>query len=96
MEETTIAEAIKKGNPCVFFDVTLGGVPAGRIKLELFKSVAPKTVENFRQCVGEAREGVLRARASQQCPWCALAGSALANLRRAVSRSATRAASSIE
>ena len=51
MEETTVAEAVKKGNPCVFFDVTLGGAPAGRLKMELFKSVAPRTVENFRQYV---------------------------------------------
>lgn len=60
MEETTVAEAVKKGNPCVFFDVTLGGVPAGRLKMELFKTVAPKTVENFRQlCTGEYKKGGL-------------------------------------
>lgn len=33
--------------------------PAGRIKMELFKDVAPKTVENFRQfCTGGLRKTV--------------------------------------
>ncbi|KFB52696.1 AGAP002952-PC-like protein [Anopheles sinensis] len=37
-----------------FFDVSLGGLPAGRIVFELFPSVAPKTCENFRAlCTGE-------------------------------------------
>jgi len=32
----------------------LGGHKAGRIKMELFKDVCPKTAENFRQmCTGE-------------------------------------------
>lgn len=35
-------------NPIVFFDVTIGGIPAGRIKMELFADIAPKTAENFR------------------------------------------------
>lgn len=43
-------------NPIVFFDVTIGGVTAGRIKMELFADVVPKTAENFRQmCTGEFR-----------------------------------------
>jgi len=43
-------------NPIVFFDITMGGHPIGRIKMELFKNVAPKTAENFRQfCTGEFR-----------------------------------------
>merc|ERR1711907_184416 len=42
------------GNPHVWMDVSIGGKPAGRIVLELFKSVVPKTVENFRAlCSGE-------------------------------------------
>ncbi|XP_058060103.1 peptidyl-prolyl cis-trans isomerase G isoform X1 [Anopheles bellator] len=37
-----------------FFDVSLGGLPAGRIVFELFPSVAPKTCDNFRAlCTGE-------------------------------------------
>lgn len=35
-------------NPIVFFDIAMGGHPVGRIKMELFKNIAPKTVENFR------------------------------------------------
>jgi peptidyl-prolyl isomerase F (cyclophilin D) len=41
-------------NPRVFFDVTIGGKPAGRIVMELRADVAPKTAENFRAlCTGE-------------------------------------------
>ncbi|KAH9686337.1 peptidyl-prolyl cis-trans isomerase CYP22 [Citrus sinensis] len=36
-------------NPIVFFDVTIGTIPAGRIKMELFADIAPKTAENFRK-----------------------------------------------
>lgn len=43
-------------NPVVFFDVTLGGEPLGRVKMELFADVVPKTAENFRQyCTGETK-----------------------------------------
>lgn len=35
-------------NPIVFFDVTIGSLPAGRIKMELFADIVPKTAENFR------------------------------------------------
>ncbi|CAG8537608.1 5118_t:CDS:2 [Paraglomus brasilianum] len=47
-------------NPIVFFDISIGGQPAGRMKMELFADVAPKTAENFRQfCTGEyKRNGV--------------------------------------
>ncbi|KAJ9468624.1 Peptidyl-prolyl cis-trans isomerase [Diplonema papillatum] len=38
----------------VFFDITLGGAPAGRITMELRGDVVPKTAENFRAlCTGE-------------------------------------------
>ncbi|KAK8072443.1 hypothetical protein PG996_005791 [Apiospora saccharicola] len=44
------------GNPLVFFDITLGGEPLGRISFELFKDVVPRTAENFRQfCTGESK-----------------------------------------
>lgn len=33
---------IKMSNPNVFFDVTIGGAPAGRIVMELFADVVPK------------------------------------------------------
>lgn len=43
----------------MFFDVTIGGAPAGRIKMELFKDTCPKTAENFRRfCTGEHRHQV--------------------------------------
>eukprot|EP00922_Rhytidocystis_sp_ex-Travisia-forbesii_P026138 GHVS01038297.1.p1 GENE.GHVS01038297.1~~GHVS01038297.1.p1 ORF type:complete len:202 (-),score=43.51 GHVS01038297.1:1125-1730(-) len=41
-------------NPVVFFDVSVGSHSLGAIRMELFKDVAPKTAENFRQfCTGE-------------------------------------------
>eukprot|EP00899_Mesostigma_viride_P015568 jgi/Mesvir1/24011/Mv10757-RA.1 len=44
-------------NPIVFFDIEIGGVPAGRIRIELLADVAPRAVENFRQfCTGECRK----------------------------------------
>merc|ERR1712019_312665 len=45
-------------NPKVFFDMTIGGNPAGRIVMELKADVAPKTAENFRcLCTGEKGAG---------------------------------------
>eukprot|EP01054_Gregarina_sp_Poly1_P008511 Gregarina_sp_Poly_1__8510@NODE_501_length_7881_cov_160_335552_g401_i0_p4_GENE_NODE_501_length_7881_cov_160_335552_g401_i0NODE_501_length_7881_cov_160_335552_g401_i0_p4_ORF_typecomplete_len194_score24_45Pro_isomerase/PF00160_21/1_2e54_NODE_501_length_7881_cov_160_335552_g401_i033793960 len=41
-------------NPVVFFDISIGGVAVGRIYMELFKDICPRTAENFRQfCTGE-------------------------------------------
>ncbi|XP_047316769.1 peptidyl-prolyl cis-trans isomerase-like [Impatiens glandulifera] len=41
-------------NPRVYFDVTIGGAPAGRIVMELYADTTPKTAENFRAlCTGE-------------------------------------------
>jgi len=41
-------------NPKVYFDMSVGGVPAGRVVMELFADVTPKTAENFRAlCTGE-------------------------------------------
>nr|ACO15426.1 Peptidyl-prolyl cis-trans isomerase, mitochondrial precursor [Caligus clemensi] len=40
--------------PKVFFDVGIGGKPAGRVVFELRSDVVPKTAENFRAlCTGE-------------------------------------------
>lgn len=45
-------------NPTVFFDITIGGAPAGRVTFELFADVVPKTAENFRAlCTGEKGVG---------------------------------------
>ncbi|KAM0485432.1 hypothetical protein ACHAPX_001418 [Trichoderma viride] len=44
----------KATRPRVFFDITLGGKPLGRINMELYSDLVPKTVENFRAlCTGE-------------------------------------------
>ena len=43
-----------KDNPRVFFDISIGGQMAGRLTMELYKNVVPKTAENFRAlCTGE-------------------------------------------
>ena len=45
MNDPVVLEAISRGNPVVFFDITIGGVPSGRVKMELFADEAPKTAE---------------------------------------------------
>eukprot|EP00931_Biecheleriopsis_adriatica_P083164 TRINITY_DN5670_c0_g3_i1.p1 TRINITY_DN5670_c0_g3~~TRINITY_DN5670_c0_g3_i1.p1 ORF type:complete len:349 (+),score=68.66 TRINITY_DN5670_c0_g3_i1:44-1090(+) len=49
-------------NPVVFFEMEIGGRPAGRIDMELYADAVPKTAENFRAlCTGEkglGRSGV--------------------------------------
>eukprot|EP01025_Chloroclados_australasicus_P028600 TRINITY_DN28353_c0_g1_i1.p2 TRINITY_DN28353_c0_g1~~TRINITY_DN28353_c0_g1_i1.p2 ORF type:complete len:202 (-),score=19.77 TRINITY_DN28353_c0_g1_i1:297-815(-) len=45
-------------NPVVFFDVSAGSTPLGRIEMELFADTVPKTAENFRAlCTGEKGVG---------------------------------------
>ncbi|POY73997.1 putative Peptidylprolyl isomerase [Rhodotorula taiwanensis] len=45
-------------NPRVFFDISINGHNAGRIVMELFNDVVPKTAENFRAlCTGEKGVG---------------------------------------
>uniref|UniRef100_A0A0M3J6G4 Peptidyl-prolyl cis-trans isomerase n=1 Tax=Anisakis simplex TaxID=6269 RepID=A0A0M3J6G4_ANISI len=44
--------------PKVFFDITIGGRSAGRILMELYSDIVPKTAENFRcLCTGERGMG---------------------------------------
>ncbi|KIW43118.1 peptidyl-prolyl cis-trans isomerase D [Exophiala oligosperma] len=48
----------KSGRPRVYFDITIGGRPEGRVVFELFNDVVPKTAENFRAlCTGEKGTG---------------------------------------
>ncbi|MFI6868197.1 peptidylprolyl isomerase [Nocardia sp. NPDC050406] len=50
--------AAQDPNPQVFFDITIGDRPAGRIVMELFADTVPKTAENFRAlCTGERGTG---------------------------------------
>eukprot|EP00747_Dinoflagellata_sp_TGD_P026710 gnl/TRDRNA2_/TRDRNA2_132132_c0_seq1.p2 gnl/TRDRNA2_/TRDRNA2_132132_c0~~gnl/TRDRNA2_/TRDRNA2_132132_c0_seq1.p2 ORF type:complete len:175 (-),score=42.70 gnl/TRDRNA2_/TRDRNA2_132132_c0_seq1:69-593(-) len=45
-------------NPKVFFEMTIGGAPAGKITFELYADTVPKTTENFRcLCTGEKGMG---------------------------------------
>lgn len=53
-----VSDASKESNPRVFFEMEIGGVAAGRIVMELFATVTPKTAENFRcLCTGEKGKG---------------------------------------
>jgi len=55
------AEAQKKGPKVthkVWFDITIGGEPAGRIEIGLFGKTVPKTTENFFQLASpDAKQG---------------------------------------
>ena len=45
-------------NPRVYFDVSIGGSPRGRVVFELYAGVTPRTCENFRAlCTGEKGRG---------------------------------------
>lgn len=49
-----VATSAPMANPRVYFDLTADGAPLGRVVMELFADVVPKTAENFRAlCTGE-------------------------------------------
>lgn len=42
----------------VFMDISIGGLPSGRLVFELFNDIAPKTADNFRAlCAGDMGVG---------------------------------------
>ncbi|XP_016400029.1 E3 SUMO-protein ligase RanBP2-like [Sinocyclocheilus rhinocerous] len=53
--QTSAAEALSRGsNPVVFFDIAVDDEHAGRVVMELFAHILPRTAENFRAlCTGE-------------------------------------------
>ena len=54
--------------PQVFFDMSIGGQPAGRIEMTLRADVVPKTAENFR-CLCTGEKGAAAASLFSQTPW---------------------------
>jgi cyclophilin family peptidyl-prolyl cis-trans isomerase len=55
---SSAAASASPQQPVVFFDVSIGNKPAGRIVMQLRADVVPRTAENFRQlCTGEAGVG---------------------------------------
>jgi len=54
----SLEEASKGETEHVFLEIEIGGESAGRLEFELFSSIVPKTVENFRcLCTGEKGKG---------------------------------------
>lgn len=58
IKQVPLEEATDPANPRVYFEISVNGESKGRIVMELFAKVAPKTVENFRcLCTGEKGMG---------------------------------------
>ncbi len=56
--DEALSASLSKGRPVVFLDISIANQPVGRLKIELFSDICPKTCENFRQfCTGEHRRG---------------------------------------
>jgi peptidyl-prolyl isomerase D len=53
-ESAAAVEELAVRNPRCYLDVSIGGELEGRIVVELYASVVPRTAENFRAlCTGE-------------------------------------------
>ena len=42
--------------PITYFDITIGGKPAGRVVFKLYNDLVPKTAENFRALASGIRK----------------------------------------
>jgi len=52
-DKTKTAALTVRSNPKAFFDITIGGEPAGRVVMQIRKDIVPKTAENFlKLCLG--------------------------------------------
>lgn len=57
-KKVALLNATSESNPRVFFHITVNGKPKGKIVMELFANIVPKTAENFRAlCTGEKGKG---------------------------------------
>lgn len=53
-QSSKVMELSRPSNPVVFFDVAADDEPMGKITMELFADIVPKTAGNFRAlCTGE-------------------------------------------
>lgn len=48
---TDVVSEFGAGRPYVFMDIAIGGIPIGRIIVELYNDAVPRTVENFRMLI---------------------------------------------
>lgn len=70
MSGEAVAAMGSSKNPKVFFDISIGGDLEGRIVVELFADVVPRTAENFRAlCTGEKGIGPVTGRPMHYKVW---------------------------
>lgn len=73
LQEVSLTEAAQnETDPQVYLDISIQGQPVGRIVVQLFASVTPKTCENFRAlCTGEKGLGKVSGKPLhyRKCPF---------------------------